>query len=150
MNMTRKFTGWHAFGIFVAFFGTVGTVNFTMAKFATSTFGGVVVENTYVASQSFNDWLEAAEASKALGWYAETSRTDDGRIAITLTGAPEGTVLTGTARHPVGRLPDASLDFALQSDGRFLSRQSLPAGRWMLRLEAQAGKDTWRAEEALQ
>lgn len=149
MSMTRSFTGWHAAGILVAFFGTVAAVNFTMAGFASSTFGGVVVENSYVASQHFNSWLDAAESSRALGWQAHPSRTGDGRIAIAMAGAPEGTVLSGAARHPVGRLPDTQLDFARQSDGSFLSRQILPVGRWTLRLEARAGNDIWRAEESL-
>lgn len=147
---TGRFTGWHAAAILVAFFGTVGTVNVVMARYATSTFGGVVVENSYVASQEFNGWLDKAEKSQELGWKAQASRLADGRVTVALGGAPEGAILKAEARHPLGRLPDVQMSFARQPDGTFLSAQSLPAGRWTLRLEAQAGSDSWRAEEALQ
>jgi nitrogen fixation protein FixH len=40
--------------ILVAFFAVVIAVNLLMARLAISTFGGVVVENSYVASQHFN------------------------------------------------------------------------------------------------
>ena len=63
----RKFTGWHMTGILVAFFGVVVSVNVFMAQAAISTFDGTVVDNSYVASQKFNGWLDKAEAQKALG-----------------------------------------------------------------------------------
>ena len=56
------FTGWHMLAIMLAFFGTIITVNFTMAYLATSTWSGLVVKNTYVASQQFNGKAAAAKA----------------------------------------------------------------------------------------
>ena len=44
--MTKAFTGRHMAAIMVAFFGVIIAVNFTMARFATATFGGRVVENS--------------------------------------------------------------------------------------------------------
>jgi len=45
--MTGKpFTGRHMLAVLVGFFGVVIAVNFIMASYATSTFGGVVVENS--------------------------------------------------------------------------------------------------------
>ena len=55
-----EMTGRKIAAIFVLFFGVIMAVNFTMASFASSTFGGVVVPNSYVASQKYNDWLAAA------------------------------------------------------------------------------------------
>jgi len=146
----RRFTGWHATFALVAFFGVVMAVNFTMAALARSSFGGVVVENSYVASQSYNGWLAEARESDRLGWQATTARLPDGRLSVTLAGAPEGTSLTGMARHPLGRLDDVALGFAAQDDGSFLSKELLPPGRWTLRFEAQSGGQVWRAEEAIQ
>jgi len=60
--MTKRFTGWHMTGILLGFFGIIVAVNFTMATLATRTFGGVVVQNSYVASQRYNEWLKAARA----------------------------------------------------------------------------------------
>ena len=56
------FTGWHMLAICVAFFGVVIAVNVVMADLAISTFSGEVVENSYVASQRFNGWLDEAKA----------------------------------------------------------------------------------------
>ncbi|MBK9010280.1 FixH family protein [Novosphingobium sp.] len=149
---TGPFTGRHITIIMVAFFAVVIAVNLLMARYATSTFGGVVVENSYVASQNFNKWLDEAEREKALGWTAEATRTADGRIAISLSGAPaQGLALGAHARHPLGRLPDQDLTFRREADGRFVSEQALPAGRWRLRIEAKAdtdgGAQRWRTEQ---
>ncbi|MBO9602721.1 MAG: FixH family protein [Novosphingobium sp.] len=148
--MTRNFNGWHMFAILCAFFGVVIAVNITMATYASTTFGGIVVENSYVASQEFNRWLDEAKAERALGWQAFAKRTASGKVEIALTGAPADVTLAAEARHPLGRLPDRALHFAAIGDGRFLSRESLPAGRWTLRLEARAGKHVWREEEPIQ
>lgn len=47
------FNGRHMTAILVAFFAVVIAVNVLMARFIICTFGGVVVENSYVASQHF-------------------------------------------------------------------------------------------------
>jgi nitrogen fixation protein FixH len=144
---TGPFTGRHAAAILVAFFGVVIAVNFAMARLASSTFGGVVVENSYVASQNFNGWLDEARREKALGWSAEAARLSDGRLILRLTGAPDsGVAVTALARHPLDRAPDQALRLTRQTDGRFVSDQALPAGRWRLRIEALAGQQHWRTE----
>ncbi len=145
----RRFTGWHAATALVVFFGVVGAVNFTMARLAHSTFGGIVVKNSYVASQEFNRWLDEAEASERLGWQSQTAWLPNGRVSVSLDGAPAGTQLSGMARHPLGRMDDVPLNFSAQDGGRFLSSEELPDGRWTLRLEARSGGDVWRTEEEL-
>ena len=145
---TGPFTGRHMAMIIVAFFAVVIAVNLLMARYATSTFGGVVVQNSYVASQNFNKWLDEAAREKAMGWNAEAKRQADGRLVISLTGAPaEGVALSADARHPLGRMPDQGLRFERQADGRFVSDQALPAGRWRLRIEANVGAQRWRTEQ---
>lgn len=145
---TGPFTGKHFTVIIVAFFAVVIAVNVFMARQASATFGGVVVENSYVASQHFNKWLDEAAKEKALGWSATAKRDADGRVAVTLTGAPANQVeLVAIARHPLGHDRDKTLEFNRQADGSFLSRQALPAGRWRLRLEAAAGAQRWRTEQ---
>lgn len=147
---TGPFTGRHIAAILVVFFAVVIAVNVYMARSAISTFGGVVVENSYVASQHYNTWLDEAAKEKALGWDAQARRQADGRVAVTLKGAPgEGVSLSADARHPLGRMSDQQLHFTRQSDGTFLSDASLPAGRWKLRIEAVAGSDKWRKEQDL-
>ncbi len=66
--MTRTFTGWHMAAITVSFFAIIIAVNITLAIFAKSSWSGLVVENGYVASQSFNHDVEIARQQQALGW----------------------------------------------------------------------------------
>ncbi|ESY87148.1 FixH family protein, partial [Mesorhizobium sp. LNHC229A00] len=64
----REFTGRHMLAIIPAFFGVVIAVNLTMATLANTSWTGLVVENTYVASQQFNRKAEEGRAQAALGW----------------------------------------------------------------------------------
>lgn len=148
--MNGTFTGRHMAGILVVFFAVVIGVNVTMATLASGTFGGVVVDNSYVASQHFNRWLDEAARERAIGWQAVLARTPDGRVSVTLRGGDEAALrLIATARHPLGHLPDRDLRFVPEGQGRFVSTQTLPAGRWRLRLSAAGHTATWRAEQEL-
>lgn len=144
---TGPFGGKHMAAIIIAFFAVVIAVNFYMARSAISTFGGVVVDNSYVASQSYNTWLKEAARERALGWAATVRRRSDGRLVVALSGAPAGATLRGDARHPLGRQPDIAMRFDRQADGRFVSDRVLPGGRWQMRLEAASGADRWRTEQ---
>ena len=132
--------------IMVAFFGIVIAVNVLMARFAVSTFGGVVVENSYVASQHFNTWLDEAKAEKALGWKALFGRDGKGRVAIDLrdaAGKPlTGASVTAVAEHPLGLRRDERLTFREEVPGRYGA--ALDDGRWRMRLVATTGGKTWR------
>jgi nitrogen fixation protein FixH len=144
---TRPLTGRKVAMWFIAFFGVVIAVNLIMAREATATFGGVVVGNSYVASQNYNRWLDAADAQQRLGWSAEAKRLADGRVAVTFTGTGDAALLlSGEARHPLGRQPDLHLEFVSEGTGRFVSREAVPAGRWRLRLAAAVGVTKWRGE----
>ncbi|MCP5397129.1 MAG: FixH family protein [Sphingomonadaceae bacterium] len=147
--MNRRFTGWHMTTLLVAFFGVVIGVNVIMANFATTTFGGVVVDNSYVASQKYNDWLEQAREQEALGWGAKTSWRPDGKVAVALLEVPAGATLEAIARHPLGREPDRELSFSPDGEGRFVSDQSLPDGRWTLRMIVNAAGKQWRQETTI-
>ena len=135
--MTRRFTGWHMTAIVVAFFGVVVAVNFTMAYFAISTFGGTVVDNSYVASQKYNRWLAEARAQQALGWSVAVGVDKARRVRIDVrssNGPLLGATIVAVAAHPLGRSPEQSLRFAETGDGRFLASAPLPAGRHLLRI----------------
>lgn len=142
------FTGRHMAAIMIAFFGVVIAVNVMMARFAIGTFGGVVVENSYVASQHFNRWLDEAKQEKTLGWKAVASHEGSGPVQIAVSGTPAGAVqVQAVARHPLGRLPDQAMTFSQTPDGTFVSQQTLPAERWRLRIAVNAGGKVWRTEE---
>ncbi|RIV89603.1 hypothetical protein D2V17_05910 [Aurantiacibacter xanthus] len=148
-KVSRKFTGWHMTGILVAFFGTVMAVNFTMAGFALSTFGGIQVENSYVASQNFNQWLDAAAEQEKLGWDVTLEQAPEGRLRVLAEGPGENATVLAHARHPVGRKADITLTFTPQPDGSFLSDEALEHDRWIVRLELADGDKVWKREDRL-
>lgn len=145
--MAKSFTGWHATAILIAFFGVVIAVNLTMATFATRTFGGVVVENSYVASQKYNRWLAAAKRQQDLGWTVQPSLDEQRRVAVALS--VKGAEVRGFARHPLGREAEIPLRFMLER-GALRSDRRLPAGRWNVHLLVSKGADEARVIEALQ
>lgn len=132
--MTGELTGKRVAAIFVLFFGTVIAVNVCMAMFASGTFGGTVVDNSYVASQHFNDWLGEAREGEALGWDVAHER---GGGMLLLTAATDGDALSGltivgTARRPVGTDMGHDLFFTEMPGGRYAAE--LAPGRWQVRL----------------
>tara|TARA_R110000787_G_C13254886_1_gene429815 strand:- start:38 stop:517 length:480 start_codon:yes stop_codon:yes gene_type:complete len=140
----RPFTGYHAAAIIISFFAVVIAVNFTMAHYAISTFGGTVVDNSYVASQKFNGWLEEARREKEMGWKVAQPEREGDRLRVTIADAL-GQPLTGArvamrAEHPLGRAPERDLAFAELSPGSYRSEQPLPAGRWKMRARILYGK----------
>jgi nitrogen fixation protein FixH len=143
--MSRQFTGWHMTAILFAFFGVIIAVNMLMATLAARTFGGVVVENSYVASQEYNGWLSAARAQAKLSWTAEV-RLDSSRRVIVRVSAP-GAVVSGYAEHPLGREADVPLIF--HETGSFTSDKPLPAGRWSVHLVVRLGAEQARLVETL-
>jgi nitrogen fixation protein FixH len=142
--MTRKFTGWHMLFSLIGFFGVVIVVNIFMAVQAERTFGGTVVENSYVASQEFNRCLDAAKAQQALGWKLAAS-SESGHPAV--TAAANGTPLAGAqvqgyAEHPLGAVDDIPLHFREARAGHFVTDTPLPSGRWRLHLRVLRGNDS--------
>lgn len=149
--MTRRFTGRHMLMIMFAFFGTVIAVNLTMATYAASTFGGTVVDNSYVASQRFNGWLDEARAQDRIGWTIDAELDPSRRILLTASGRDsrpiEGAMASVIARHPVGRAPDLHLVLRPIGGGRYRSAAPLPEGRWRVHFELARGSDRVRRIE---
>lgn len=138
--MTRQFTGRHMAAIMVAFFSVVIGVNMVMARSAISTFGGVVVDNSYVASQEFNGWLRDADTQARLGWRAHAA-AEGKRITVALVG-PRGSIsnaiVSVEAEHPLGRLKSQHLVLTEQRPGVYAADHTLSPGRWRIRIDAQA------------
>lgn len=140
--MTRPFTGWHMTGILLAFFAVVIAVNMVMATDAVRTFGGVVVDNSYVASQHFNHWLAEGRAQAAEGWDAQAEGTRDGALVVTLRdahGPIKRAVVQAEAEHPLGRVRGRSFALTALGDGRYAAPHALASGRWRIRIDARAG-----------
>jgi nitrogen fixation protein FixH len=151
MMQTKTFTGWHMTSILVGFFGIVIAVNLVMARYAVGTFGGTVVDNSYVASQKFNGWLAAADKENRLGWAVAANLNPDRHVVVTVAKdavALSDVTVTATAHHPLGKMPEQALRFSPTPDGRYVSETALPAGRWQIRLMVQRGDNQVRRIEA--
>jgi nitrogen fixation protein FixH len=149
MSMTRNFTGWHFTAILVTGFGVVVVVNLLMASLAVGSFGGVVVENSYVASQNFNSWLAEAARANALGWRADVVRSGSGRLEVQTEGLPAGAGVTAELRHPLGRELPLVWKLLPVGGGLFASTERLPEGRWIARIVMTAGEREMRVERPL-
>ena len=144
----RRFTGRHMTAILIGFFGVVIAVNLLMARMAIGTFGGTVVDNSYVASQNFNNWLAQARAEQALGWRIEVARDGGDHLAVTVRDAAGAALpaarVTALARHPLGRKPERIMRFEDIGAGGFRSTASLGAGRWQMVITVESDGRTMR------
>lgn len=134
---TRPFTGWHMTAILTGFFAIVIAVNITMARYALSTFGGTVVDNSYVASQHYNDLLARAEAQDRLGWTQAVWLDDARQMHVTLRQEGVSLALSGATAivsHPLGTVPSYALDMVRDGRGGMVSTGALAPGRWRVDL----------------
>ncbi|MCU0948608.1 MAG: FixH family protein [Porphyrobacter sp.] len=145
-----KFTGRHMAIIMVAGFGIVIAVNAVMATVAVGGFHGVVVDNSYVASQQFNGWLDNAAKARALGWQVMPERAATGHVLLRTKGVPAGTGFTAALRRPLGDKDFAELTFRPVGEGLWQSDQTVAPGRWIIRLTAEAEGIVWAEESDLQ
>ncbi len=143
------FTGKHMLGVMIAGFGIVAAVNFYMASLAVGGFHGIVVENSYVASQKFNDWISEAKADQALGWETRAARDDAGHVVLSTAGVPSGATITAELRRPLGTQEFASLAFVSQADDSYVSTEPVGDGRWTMRLSINANGQDWIEESEL-
>lgn len=151
-NPARRFTGRHMAAILVVFFGIVIGVNVTMASYATSTFGGTVVDNSYVATRKFNSWLEQARAQERLGWEEAVTLDEERRLVLVAASAGRplaGADVAAAARHPVGRSGDVALRLAEIEPGIYRAATPLPVGRWKVHLTIRSGGREKRLIETL-
>ncbi len=149
--MKSEFTGRHMAMIIVSGFAIIIAVNLFMATLAVRGFGGVVVQNSYVASQKFNGWLEAAERQEELGWTVDISRSDNGHLVVETASVPDGSTVVAVARRPLGKPETAQLSFIEATPGDYVSLEAMEPGRWIVRLTiASPDGQTWLAEEHVQ
>jgi len=138
--MITEIKGWHVLGMFIAAFSVIISVNLTLAYQAVSTFPGLEVKNSYVASQTFD--VERAD-QLALGWD----------VSATLSGSELSLVILedGVAISPVieqaifGRATSVQQDQTPEFtfDGTALRAPVVVnGGNWNLRLRIRAEDGT--------
>lgn len=136
-----RMTGRKALAIFIGAFGLIISVNLFMAYSAVSTFPGLEVRNSYVASQGFNDRLLQ---QRALGWQVRAELQAD-ELVLHFTD-PEGepvvlASLEGILGRPTHTREDRSPQFEGVA-GTYAAPVHVTTGQWLLHLTATAPDGT--------
>jgi nitrogen fixation protein FixH len=137
----RELTGRDVLIICLLSFGVIIGVNVIMAVQAVRTFPGVEVQNSYVASQSFES---DRKAQQALGWGLKTSYSN-GRLQLVFSDGTGTKVMPEGLTVLLGRTTEAADDQTLTlrpEDGKLVADIALEPGKWMLRVEGKSANGT--------
>lgn len=139
---SRTFTGWHMLAIMVAFFGVIIVVNLIMAYNAHQSWSGLVVPNSYVAGQEFNEKSEIGKKQAALEWQVKESYSDGifsyqikdkNGEAVDVIGA------SALFKRPVGDAQDSLINLEVTSPGMMSAPVQLDDGAWIVEINTNAG-----------
>jgi nitrogen fixation protein FixH len=137
-----EFTGRHMLFMMLAFFGVIIAANATMATFASSSWTGLVVQNSYVASQQFNRKAQEGRAQAALGWKSRMT-IDGGEIRFALADAGGKPIVpkavSAQFRHPAYAAEDKTLTLTLANGREFAAALGVRDGLWIVQIDADAG-----------
>ncbi|CAM5768090.1 hypothetical protein LMIY3S_02383 [Labrys miyagiensis] len=138
----RQLNGWHVLAMFIAFFGVIIAVNTALAVYASRSWTGLVVENSYVTSQRFNSLIERSREQEALGWKSKLVIAD-GAIRYELAdGAGMPVALRGVTvkfRHPAYDSQDRTMALREVGPGAFSLDHGVRDGLWIVEIDADAG-----------
>ena len=139
--MEKQLTGRHVAMIFGASFSVIITVNLALAYNAVSTFPGLEVKNSYVASQSFD---KDRDAQQSLGWSV-LAEARAGQLLLSVTDASGDPVQVASLEATLGRAThvqdDSTPDFKFDGK-RYVAPADLAPGNWNIRMEAKADDGT--------
>ncbi|PWV95359.1 nitrogen fixation protein FixH [Hoeflea marina] len=135
----KQFTGYHMLATIVTFFAVIIGVNLVMASYAISTWTGLVVPNTYIASQEFNGKAAESRAISALGYQGEIASGPDG-FTFALSDKA-GDPVTADAvlvafNRPVGAVGDHTMTLTPRGEGVFAAPGKLVEGEWIAHVSA--------------
>lgn len=135
--MQAELTGRKVLAITLAGFGVVVGVNLALAFFAVSSFPGLEVPNSYVASQRFD---ADRTAQDALGWTVTPDY--DGHVLTLAIRDAQGNParvasLTATVGRPTHVRDDVTPQFTYQG-GLFTAPLALAPGIWNIHVTASA------------
>lgn len=128
---SKEFTGRHMLLLAVSFFGVIISVNIVMAVSAARTWTGLVVENSYVASQEFQGKADALEAQNAAGWTISIAY-EAGQIEVAARDTAGALPLEDASvfiHRPVGGHDDAKVALSLVN-GVYRGDIALASGVW--------------------
>jgi nitrogen fixation protein FixH len=129
----RPFTGRHMLMTMLTFFGVIIVVNMTMVYFATHSWTGLVVKNSYVASQEFNAKTERLERTSA--HVHSKIQYKAKRLSISFLDAAgqalAATSVTMTLGRPSHEGEDRVITFTSAENGIYEAKLELGRGQWL-------------------
>jgi nitrogen fixation protein FixH len=137
----KPLTGRKVLAIALIAFAVILTPNLILAFYAVSTFSGMVVPNSYIASQTFD---ERRRAQEGLAWRVEIDRSET-ELHLRFTDEAGDTVLPAALSVIVGRPTTQSLDQMLElapTGAGYAGRIALDPGNWLVLVEAEAEDGT--------
>ncbi len=140
----RPFTGWHMLAVTLSFFSVIIAVNIGLAYKAVSTFPGLEVDDSYVASQTFD---QEKTAQEALHWHLKQGYDRAAKqLSLNFTDRSGKAVTLKDIAVLVGRPTEAVQDqhpvMTQGLDGIYVSAADLALGKWMLHIVAHAQNGT--------
>ncbi|MDJ1017598.1 MAG: FixH family protein [Paracoccaceae bacterium] len=137
----REITGRQVFFFTAGAFSIIIAVNLLLATKAVTTFPGLEVKNSYVASQSFE---ERRDAQEELGWTTDVAYAD-GALTLAFADQAGQPVAPKTLSLLIGRKTNSTFDqrpdMAL-ADGVYTAALDLDPGFWTIRLKAESADGT--------
>ena len=129
----REFTGKHMLAIMLGFFAVVLAANMTMVYFARHSWTGLVVENSYIASQEFNEKTQKLEAMEAVDVHPDVT-FEAGTLRVRLHTRAGEPVMARNVKLAIGRPSnegqDRVVDLTERASGTFEAPQDLALGQW--------------------
>ncbi len=139
MSVGKPFTGRRMLICILAFFGVIIAVNMVLMTLALRTDNGLVVKNSYVASQNFNRDQAEARMQAALNWSVALQR-QDGRLTMTYRDAGGEPLrdlqVAGRVGRPVTARDDRAIVLTEAGQGRYTAELPLASGYWDIDLTA--------------
>lgn len=136
--MSAPLTGRKVLIFTVLAFGIIIAVNLTLAFNAVRTFPGLEVDNSYVASQSFD---RDREVQLSLGWEVSAKVDTAGDLVLNIVDADGAPVrvakLEGTFGRATSMRDDQTPVFEFR-DGAYRAKVVYAPGNWNLRFRAVA------------
>ena len=133
------FTGWHMWGLAIAFFGVIIAVNILLAVVSATSWTGMVVPDSYIAGQDYEAERIAHEAQQAAGWDAELTYSA-GVARMTIVDGSKQPVDLGTTtlqiNRPVGGHDDQVLTLTRSAPGVYQAKVDLGPGLWEAQVTA--------------
>lgn len=138
-----ELTGRHVLMITVGAFGVIIAVNVVMAWQAISTFPGLEVKNSYVASQGFD---ARRTAQQELGWtFAHSYSPDTGRLVLAMTDETGQPAAVKDLSILIGRTTSSAEDLnpeLVAVGSQWEAQLPLAYGKWLMKVRATAPDGT--------